>query len=64
MARSTFLQVALVPEITDEYLNDGCPRRAPDWLYAHDPTRLFADIARQPRRAHGSNAYRSGHVSV
>src|ERR1700726_3171835 len=33
--------------ITADMLNDDCLGRTLDWLYAHDPTKLFAGIARQ-----------------
>jgi len=39
--------------ITAEMLNDDCLGRTLDWLYAHDPTRLFAGIARQARQIFG-----------
>jgi transposase len=35
----------LGPGITAEDLNDECLGRTLDWLYAHDPTALFAGIA-------------------
>lgn len=41
----------LGPGIEAEDLNDDCLGRALDWLYAHDPTTLFAGIATQARRA-------------
>ena len=34
-------------------LNDDCLGRTLDWLYAHDPTALFAGIARQARQRFG-----------
>jgi transposase len=34
-------------------LNDECLGRTLDWLYAHDPTALFAGIAAQARRRFG-----------
>jgi transposase len=37
--------------ITAEDLSDDCLGRALDWLYAHDPTTLFAGIALRARRA-------------
>ena len=43
----------LGPGITAEDLNDDCLGRALDWLYAHDPTTLFAGIALRARRAFG-----------
>src|SRR5260370_34956142 len=36
--------------ITAEMLNDDCLGRTLDWLYAHDPTRLFAGIATRARQ--------------
>ncbi len=36
--------------ITAEMLNDDCLGRTLDWLYAHDPTRLFAGLAGQARQ--------------
>jgi transposase len=39
--------------ITAEMLNDDCLGRTLDWLYAHDPTRLFVGIARQARQIFG-----------
>jgi transposase len=38
------------PGITAEDLNDECLGRTLDWLYAHDPTALFAGIATQARQ--------------
>jgi transposase len=35
--------------ITADMLNDDCLGRTLDWLYAHDPTRLFAGIAKRAR---------------
>jgi transposase len=37
-------------------LNDDCLGRTLDWLYAHDPTRLFAGIASQARAIFGVKA--------
>jgi hypothetical protein len=37
----------LGPGITAEQLHDDCLGRTLDWLYAHDPTTLFAGIAGQ-----------------
>lgn len=34
-------------------LNDDCLGRTLDWLYAHDPTKLFAGIATQARQLFG-----------
>src|SRR5215471_8203868 len=39
--------------IRAEMLNDDCLGRTLDWLYAHDPTKLFAGIARQARQLFG-----------
>jgi transposase len=39
--------------ITADQLNDDCLGRTLDWLYAHDPTKLFAGIARQARQIFG-----------
>jgi transposase len=39
--------------ITVEDLNDECLGRTLDWLYAHDPTALFAGIATQARQRLG-----------
>ena len=46
----------LGPGITAEDLNDDCLGRTLDWLYAHDPTILFAGIALRARRAFGIRA--------
>jgi transposase len=46
----------LGPGITAADLNDDCLGRALDWLYAHDPTTLFAGIALRARRAFGISA--------
>jgi transposase len=43
----------LGPGITAEDLNDECLGRTLDWLYAHDPTALFAGIATQARQRLG-----------
>jgi transposase len=53
----------LGPGITAEDLNDDCLGRALDWLYAHDPTTLFAGIALRARRAFGISA-RQVHVDT
>src|SRR5512142_2496014 len=37
-------------------LNDDCLDRTLDWLYAHDPTQLFAGIATQARKIFGVSA--------
>ncbi len=42
--------------IKAEMLNDDCLGRTLDWLYAHDPTRLFAGIAKQARQIFGVKA--------
>ena len=38
-------------------LNDDCLGRTLDWLYAHDPTKLFAGIASQARQAFGISVH-------
>jgi transposase len=43
----------LGPGITAEDLNDECLGRTLDWLYAQDPTALFAGMAMQARRRLG-----------
>lgn len=43
----------LGPGITAEMLHDDCLGRTLDWLHDHDPTALFADIARQARQRFG-----------
>jgi transposase len=53
----------LGPGITAEDLNDDSLGRALDWLYAHDPTTLFAGIALRARRAFGIAA-RQIHVDT
>src|SRR5579863_606001 len=53
----------LGPGITADDLNDDCLGRALDWLYAHDPTTLFAGIALRARRAFGISA-RQVHVDT
>jgi hypothetical protein len=40
----------LGPGIQATELTDDCLGRALDWLYAHDPTQLFAGIATQARK--------------
>ena len=42
--------------ITAEMLNDDCLGRTLDWLYAHDPTKLFAGIAQRARQIFGISA--------
>lgn len=39
--------------IKAEMLNDDCLGRTLDWLYAHDPTKLFAGIASRARQIFG-----------
>jgi transposase len=39
--------------ISAEMLNDDCLGRTLDWLYAHDPTKLFAGIASRARQIFG-----------
>src|SRR5581483_9618566 len=47
------VETLLGPGITAADLNDDCLGRTLDWLYAHDPTTLFAGIAAQARRVFG-----------
>ena len=49
--------------ITAEMLHDDCLGRTLDWLHAHDPTALFAGIARQARQRCGIAA-RQIHVDT
>jgi transposase len=49
--------------ITAEMLHDDCLGRTLDWLYDHDPTALFAGIARQARQRFGLAA-RQVHVDT
>src|SRR5260221_7678868 len=49
--------------ITAAMLHDDCLGRTLDWLYAHDPTALFAGIARQARQRFGIAA-RQVHVDT
>jgi transposase len=51
------------PGITAEDLSDDCLGRTLDWLYAHDPTTLFAGIALRARQAFGIRA-RQVHVDT
>lgn len=51
------------PGITAEQLHDDCLGRALGWLYEHDPTALFAGIARQARQRFGIAA-RQVHVDT
>ena len=53
----------LGPGIEAADLNDDCLGRALDWLYAHDPTQLFAGIATQARQVFGISA-RHVHVDT
>ena len=53
----------LGPGITAEQLHDDCLGRTLDWLYAHDPTALFAGMARQARQRFGIAA-RQVHVDT
>jgi transposase len=53
----------LGPGITAEQLHDDCLGRTLDWLYAHDPTTLFAGVARQARQRFGIAA-RHVHVDT
>src|SRR5499425_732968 len=53
----------LGPGITAEMLHDDCLGRTPDWLHDHDPTALFAGIARQARQRFGIPA-RQVHVDT
>ena len=43
--------------IKAEMLNDDCLGRTLDWLYAHDPTKLFAGIASRARQVFGISAH-------
>ncbi|HEV2458075.1 MAG TPA: IS1634 family transposase [Ktedonobacterales bacterium] len=53
----------LGPGISAEMLHDDCLGRTLDWLHAHDPTALFAGIARQARQRFGI-AVRQVHVDT
>src|SRR5262245_58642805 len=53
----------LGPGIRAEMLHDDCLGRTLDWLYDHDPTALFAGIARQARQRCGIPA-RQVHVDT
>jgi transposase len=53
----------LGPGITAVQLHDDCLGRTLDWLYDHDPTALFAGIARQARQRFGIAA-RQVHVDT
>jgi transposase len=43
--------------ISADMLNDDCLGRTLDWLYAHDPTQLFAGIASRARQVFGISAH-------
>jgi transposase len=43
--------------ISADMLNDDCLGRTLDWLYAHDPTKLFAGIASRARQVFGISAH-------
>jgi transposase len=49
--------------ISADMLNDDCLGRTLDWLYAHDPTNLFAGIASRARQVFGISA-RQVHVDT
>jgi transposase len=53
----------LGPGIEAADLNDDCLDRALDWLYAQDPTQVFAGIATQARKIFGVSA-RHVHVDT
>ncbi len=57
------VEYLLGPGITAEQLHDDCLGRTLDWLYDHDPTALFAGIARQARQRFGLAA-RQVHVDT
>lgn len=57
------VETLLGPGITAADLNDDCLGRTLDWLYAHDPTTLFAGIATQARQVFGIRA-RQVHVDT
>ena len=57
------VEYLLGPGITAEQLHDDCLGRTLDWLYEHDPTALFAGIARQARQRFGIAA-RQVHVDT
>src|SRR5437660_8964106 len=46
----------LGPGITADMLNDDCLGRTLDWLYDHDLTKLFAEIASRARQIFGVKA--------
>ncbi len=49
--------------IKAEMLNDDCLGRTLDWLYSHDPTKVFAGIASRARQVFGISA-RQVHVDT
>ncbi len=53
----------LGPGISADMLNDDCLGRTLDWLYVHDPTKLFAGIASRARQVFGIAA-RQVHVDT
>jgi transposase len=53
----------LRPGIEAAELTDDCLGRTLNWLYAHDPTQLFAGIATQARKSFGVSA-RHVHVDT
>jgi transposase len=57
------VETLLGPGISATDLNDDCLGRTLDWLYAHDPTILFAGIATQARKIFGIEA-RQVHVDT
>lgn len=57
------VEYLLGPGITAEMLHDDCLGRTLDWLHDHDPTALFAGIARQARQRFGIGA-RQVHVDT
>ena len=50
--------------IKAEMLNDDCLGRTLDWLYAHDPTRLFAGIASRARPCISTARCRTSAISA
>lgn len=57
------VEYLLGPGVTAEQLHDDCLGRTLDWLHDHDPTTLFAGIARQARQRFGIGA-RQVHVDT
>ncbi len=47
------VETLLGPGMRAEMLNDDCLGRTLDWIYAHDPTRLFAGIGYRARQICG-----------